>query len=646
MTNSFAPTDPSKDKKSPTVDPTKIARVEIFPPIGIARVGDSGVRPDGSSDGEIEYYYAPEVPGITDPPADMFRDKKQRIRRQASSARPHRLFRVYAYDAGGAVLGEINNEQNYTLSWTVHVANKKAAYYEFSGEHTHDRLYRERKKTLRNPDTDPVGGTLSGDPFDKSLEGRARLIIDPGAKPLTRGSETEPVVLAGRFDGSNPAGSGVPVTLGELRTDAQGRLVFLGGTGLARSVQKTNEFYQPEIISEFDSIDWIDDICDGWVAVSVAHPDSPDLSKLTPLKATVCSAPPKFAWGIESPTSLYDILENFYKKKQSYEDHSGTDFYKDIWPVLAGTYGLSWVNEKAFQGHGPGGFGDFLPLEQTLSSSGSDSKPLREHVFERLREPDFRNKDQAHVQLMPRLSGDNGDALEPGTVPSTVTGEPITRFAALTELQYDRFQRWKDGNFTVGTKLGTIKVIEDYPIADQPVMLARAALEQTIGDPLYPGIETFWIAKLDPTWKVDPQNVRPPFRVDYDRCLPGFLSRGLALPWQSDFDLCNTHWWPSARPDNVLSIDTNVQQIIDGKTTNPKGVSALMGAQPRSRWTEGLRDTPEDTTTSFFPGSTDMIHKWKDLGFVAKLSLASAVTPVWVEVERNLPRGFLPSRNE
>ena len=35
-----------------------------------------------------------------------------------------------------------------------------------------------------------------------------------------------------------------------------------------------------------------------------------------------------------------------------YEDHAGTDFYKDIWPVLSGTYKLSWVNEKAFQGHG------------------------------------------------------------------------------------------------------------------------------------------------------------------------------------------------------------------------------------------------------------------------------------------------------
>jgi len=42
----------------PPVDHNKIVRLEIFPPIGIARVGDS----------EIECFLAPEVPGRTNPP--------------------------------------------------------------------------------------------------------------------------------------------------------------------------------------------------------------------------------------------------------------------------------------------------------------------------------------------------------------------------------------------------------------------------------------------------------------------------------------------------------------------------------------------------------------------------------------------------
>ena len=135
--------------------------------------------------------------------------------------------------------------------------------------------------------------------------------------------------------------------------------------------------------------------------------------------------------------------------------------------------------------------------------------------------------------------------MEPGDV-RDVVGKPIERYAALTKLQYDRFKAWKDGNFTVGTPLGTKSAIEDYPPGEQPALLSRAMLEQTIGDPLYPGIEVFWIGKLDETYDTKvpgvPSSISPPFRIDHDKVLPGFLSRGLSLPWQSDFDLCNTHW--------------------------------------------------------------------------------------------------------
>ena len=50
--------DPSTAAHYPPVDHHKIVRLEIFPPIGIARVGDS----------ETECFLAPEVPGRTYPP--------------------------------------------------------------------------------------------------------------------------------------------------------------------------------------------------------------------------------------------------------------------------------------------------------------------------------------------------------------------------------------------------------------------------------------------------------------------------------------------------------------------------------------------------------------------------------------------------
>jgi hypothetical protein len=151
----------------------------------------------------------------------------------------------------------------------------------------------------------------------------------------------------------------------------------------------------------------------------------------------------------------------------------------------------------------------------------------------------------------------------------------------------------------------------------------------------------FWIAKCEGTYVTEdiPKGLRPPFHINHDKILPGFLGRGLSLPWQSDFDLCNTHWWPSARPDDVLSINAKVRQIID-EHTDQQSLPALLSAQPRSRWAEGLRDTPEDVTTSFFPGSTDMVRKWNELGFVAKIPDVATSSPIWAEVDRTMKRGL------
>lgn len=142
------------------------------------------------------------------------------------------------------------------------------------------------------------------------------------------------------------------------------------------------------------------------------------------------------------------------------------------------------------------------------------------------------------------MSANPGDALEPGDIPD-VPGEPIMRFAALTSVQYRRFKDWQDGNFDKGVPLGDMPAIEDYPLQDRPMLLTRATLDTTIGDPIYPGIETFWIVKYNEAWDLSraPKDLSPPFRVNHDAILPGFLSRGLSLPWQSDFDLCNTHWY-------------------------------------------------------------------------------------------------------
>ena len=70
-------------------------------------------------------------------------------------------------------------------------------------------------------------------------------------------------------------------------------------------------------------------------------------------KAHVIVGPPDFAWGINTSTSLYDIVEDVYNKASpSFVPDPTVQFYRDIWPVLSGTYNMSWVNKDAFQGHG------------------------------------------------------------------------------------------------------------------------------------------------------------------------------------------------------------------------------------------------------------------------------------------------------
>jgi len=75
-----------------------------------------------------------------------------------------------------------------------------------------------------------------------------------------------PIKLQGQFYGSQV--NAKTITLGELRRDNEGRLIFVGGKGQSQCVADGDK-PTPEIISEFDSIDWIDDICDGWVNVEV-----------------------------------------------------------------------------------------------------------------------------------------------------------------------------------------------------------------------------------------------------------------------------------------------------------------------------------------------------------------------------------------
>jgi hypothetical protein len=100
--------------------------------------------------------------------------------------------------------------------------------------------------------------------------------------------------------------------------------------------------------------------------------------------------------------------------------------------------------------------------------------------------------------------------------------------------------------------------------------LNEAALEACVGAAFFPGIEgTYDMARAE-TYHPEPQ-LRREFRIDPAHPA-GFLTEKMALPWQADFADCSNHWWPSQRPDDVITEDGDRDRWdrgIFGRGRNP-----------------------------------------------------------------------------
>ncbi|KAJ6594995.1 hypothetical protein DFH09DRAFT_157863 [Mycena vulgaris] len=498
------------------IQPTDILYIDIFPPIGIARVGNS-----------TEYYIGPEIPGRNDTPDagtanEGFKDKDMKVKRQAAQ------FRVYAFGKNHEVLGELNSNNGFELEWTVEVANKKPSWYAFMGR-TQPGAFQPGNTTLRNPTVQPM---LHPDQ-------RTNCIIAPGPK-TTRTGSNKPVDMVGQFKGSAPAP--VDVYLGSIKVDDKGRLLVLPGHGLSRCIDNPEDPY-PLILTDFDNPNWVDDTCDGTVQVAVTQ--GKYAWSIAHTAHVVCTTP-KFASAIYAPTTLYDVMENVYAKKKGNGNVDNVvgevEYWRDIWELIHRSVLLSWVNGQANSGHGPSRIGNFFDPEwqEKLQSRSPEHEATRKIIFGRMRLPEIDDTEiarrgQAFKYFMPWLSGDGGRSTD---------ADPTT-FASITELQYARLKKWADGDFVVNpnNRPNPPARFENIPLRDQPVALTRASLEWTIGAPLYPGIELSWNAEEPETYDLssDALALGPlGFRINKS-VNPGELTRYLSLPWQSDFYMCRNY---------------------------------------------------------------------------------------------------------
>ena len=597
------------------------SRFRIYPALGIARVGDA----PGPG------FIGPEHPGV---PANWnfntgsFNAFKEggRIKRQGVR------FRVFEFAQDGTLVGETlaGGGDVALVEWTVHVANRKSSFFQFDG------LGGENGDFSRN-----------GARNDTIKKGdRSRLEMDPGPHSIS-GPSAAPV----RLLNPNPQTSAIIEDLGEISTDVAGRLVFFGGHG------KTVQLAGAAAIENYVNNDgWFDDVSDGPVTAAVRLRDG---SRVDALGAWVSVGPPDFAPGIANVVSLYETIWDTVVRSSRvhipdlamYRQGGSLERLKqqrDDWNAVTNrfaAYQPSYVNDvahlldRAFKAtfvHDPPdlqkAFHNTIAPQVWVDLGDPDSRKdvLRSDVFNRLRDPD--SKGPADSRQMPRGLGDEYCDESAHPAGSRERTNP-RRFFSLTRTQYAMLAQWAkaaparsfspDGN-------APPSIPEAEPDVT-PEGLDRAALENCVGGPFFPGIEVSWIVR-NPRIYMEPFRLRPGVKVADGNprvgipdvtVRAGFLTQQMALPWQADFRDCKreplTHtetgaetwamWWAGQRPDDVFPEADPTAQVP---------------------WARPPHFTASDTNSRRYK---EMVANWSKQGFVSRLDPANKKR--WLETERN-----------
>jgi hypothetical protein len=480
------------------------ARTEyrIYPSIGIARVGNS----------KGGFFIGPEAPGIA--PEGPFRGPDG-IKPQGAR------FRIYQVDIDSneneTTIAEIVPNASITIKWTVRLANRKAA-----GSRILDTLAREPRPDLRN----------------KGFN-REKLVIS--AEDSIEGSDAVGSALTGSIEFARGTSKGKivkDISLATLRTDAEGRLVVVGGPGVSKSP------FKAPLPSFADNDGWYDSVSDGPVTATLVI----DGQAQAVIPAWVVVTVPRYAPEVYGVVTWHDLAVAMARTNDdgSTSRPRTTSFTHDIYPVLKRADGLHWVHGGTHVS-GPRPLSDGARLQELQSS-----QEARARLFAKLTPL---NREASGPQKLPQMP--NGTfqmpLLNSGSNPDPKGS--TWAYLSLTWYQLAHFQNWVAGNYDAdwpGSEPPP-KPFEQIPVSDRPRALTEAALEACIGGPFYPGIEsTYEIARLG-TYHAD-RHLRRDFRIDVERPA-GFLTEKMALPWQADYADCADFWWPSQRPVRVTTQD-------------------------------------------------------------------------------------------
>ncbi|HEX7192948.1 MAG TPA: LodA/GoxA family CTQ-dependent oxidase, partial [Thermoanaerobaculia bacterium] len=296
----------AKKTKGPV--PPERVQYQIHPAVGVARLGNS---PDS-------FYLEPQTIGGLPIECDAggnpvmhdgqpvfvrrFKDERGRIKRQGAQ------FGIYAYDSAdpsdpGREIS-LDDPTIESIEWTVHLANKKGAWYE-NDELVGDVML-AGATNANYYEKDSWHNWNVSDPATRFP--RRQWIIDPGPRKVSRPGEKvafsrdniPPGYTKGGFPKIYHDDPRVPYeinTLGDLLMDRQGRLVVLGGFGRAGGTEA--------IVTYTGQDTWFDDISDGPVTCRLKLKGR---SEPIVLKAWALVGSPKYAPELRNISTLDDVM--------------------------------------------------------------------------------------------------------------------------------------------------------------------------------------------------------------------------------------------------------------------------------------------------------------------------------------------------
>jgi hypothetical protein len=528
-----------------------IVYAKIHPAIGIARVGNSR-QADG-------FYLGPQVVDPAPLPAQTYRDSTGALKREVAQ------FRIYGYDGAGRVVRELCMDADTDICWTVELANHKAAWYNFELALDIPEAATATPSTRRNA----------------SIKDRSSLSITPGPRSIEA-----PGAQGDHYHFTGGSCFGLPVPLGELRTDDLGRLLVFGGQGKSAS----HDGQPPTTFANNDG--WYDDTSDGPVSANLRLRGRP--IAVTP--SWVVVAPPNYGPQQKSVRTMYALMTDLAIQAGQLPAPTRPSFQHDLLPIFKAMCDLQWMNAGFAAGFGYGMPQYFLDPAYLakLSQPGDTYAELRRTVANA-----FRNPSQADASLKPWpwIYGDAMDLPMP-SIPRAMN--------ALTPTQLSLLQNWAAGHFIADydPHHRSPRQIEQVPLAEQPATLDRAALEFCLADAFHPGCEMTWPVRhatmyQEPyRWrqraKDDPEpdygsTLTPAEANSYNGPLygqfPGSITRWMAIPWQTDTASCRSGYdpsydpylptfWPARVPNQVLT-EANYQKVIDPSLCREERLAAF-----------------------------------------------------------------------